>query len=227
MSFWRRNFSTSLSKYTISILTVATKGDPRGGQDDKRAVHKHQIRRCFHKQLRNLWHFHPAISRKQGGYDVFKIPRPEGYPERLGDEPLLRENLAKFHEINGHNFVPLVCEQFYVLCGLKVLMLRRDAPGRGGIFNLRDLDNRLKTLFDALKMPKNLGEMAGCDFSDDEQPMYVLLQDDKLVSHVSIETDDLLDETVGPGDDSIVRLLVTVDVKPWQTTMFNLSFAGE
>ena len=30
--------------------------------------------------------------------------------------------------------------------------------------------------------------------------MHVLLQDDKLARHVSIETDDLLDETVGPHD---------------------------
>lgn len=56
---------------------------------------------------------------------------------------------------------------------------------RGG-----DIDGRLKTLFDALQRPVNLNEIprsiTGPDY--DEYPMFVLLENDKLISDVNIET---------------------------------------
>lgn len=33
----------------------ATNWEPREGQREPKAAHKHEIRRCFHKQLKRLW----------------------------------------------------------------------------------------------------------------------------------------------------------------------------
>jgi len=135
--------------------------------------------------------------------------------------PHLWENIAERHKVCGHRFVPLVCQEFSLLCELDILMLRNDKPG--SVLHSRDLDNRLKVLFDALRMPKNENEVADIDFCADEEPMYVLLQDDSLISSVSLETDELL----APKNDeeSQVRLTVTVTLRPYDVNTFNLSFA--
>lgn len=87
----------------------------------------------------------------------------------------------------------------------------------------RDLDNRLKVLFDALRMPQNPNELTGEDFQQDEDPMFVLLQDDSLITSVSVETDELL--SPANHDDSQVRLTISVNLRPYNVNMFNISFA--
>ena len=200
-------------------------GEARGGQIDPRAGHKHEIRRAFHKQLKHWWDVSPALARLRGGYEALKIP-PEKRAWQGGDfasQPLYRDVLAEFHECGGQRFVPLVCGELSLLCGLDILLLRRDRPG--GIISGRDIDNRLKVLFDALRMPKSGVEVSQCSFQSDENPMFVLLQDDSLISSVSVETDELLDPPEHAGsDDGFVRLLVTVDIRPYNLNMFNLVF---
>ena len=203
----------------------ASKGDAQDGQLDKRRLHKHSLRRAFHGQLKHLWHSQKFLKSIRGGYDIFRIPPPDDYPENYDDQPLLRDIIGDIHVVNGRRFAPLVCKQFDLLCGLDILLLRRDPPC--GIIRGRDIDNRLKTLFDALKMPANLSEMADCEFGDEEDPMFVLLQDDSLITHVTVETDELLDPpTIAGRDDSFVRVLITVDLRPYNVNMFNLSFGA-
>ena len=130
--------------------------------------------------------------------------------------------------INGYRFIPLVHDKLDLTCSLKVLIMRRDRPGDrpGRIFNARDIDNRLKTLFDALKMP-TASELGGELPDDDDNPMFVLLQKDELISHVSVETDDLLAPPHNAGrDDSYARLLIDVSIQPYDVNTFNLGFAG-
>lgn len=68
------------------------------------------------------------------------------------------ETLASRYTRNGFRFVPLVHSGVNLVCGLDVLFLRRDNPGAlirsGG-----DIDNRIKVLLDALKMPKDGSEL--------------------------------------------------------------------
>jgi hypothetical protein len=54
---------------------------------------------------------------------------------------------------------------------------------RGG-----DLDNRLKTLLDALRMPLAAKEVPGPQWGVDDPSPYCLLEDDSLVSRISIDT---------------------------------------
>jgi hypothetical protein len=77
-------------------------------------------------------------------------------------------------------------------CALDILFLRRDVPGRvigsGG-----DIDNRLKVLFDALRIPMDCTKIPPSWIPDDEEdPLHCLLDDDKLITTLNVTTDQLL-----------------------------------
>ena len=92
-----------------------------------------------------------------------------------------------------------------------ITFLRQQPPGQllgeGG-----DIDNRLKTLSDALRMPsKAEAQQAQIDIRPDDDPIHCLLQDDALVTKVTLETDRLL----RPATDrfalvAIIEVLVVV-----------------
>lgn len=76
-------------------------------------------------------------------------------------------------------------------CSLDILFLRRDQPGalvtHGG-----DIDNRMKVLLDALRMPDGCHEVCGNTPTADEEPFFCLLTDDRLITEIRIVTDRLL-----------------------------------
>ncbi|GAB4225394.1 MAG: hypothetical protein Kow0032_01140 [Methyloligellaceae bacterium] len=90
-----------------------------------------------------------------------------------------------------------------------------------------DLDNRIKTLIDALRRPRSKNELVEQHQNPGkgEDPFYCLLEDDDQVSALTVETDTLLDP---PNDDENdlrkVKIVVAVELKPYLVTMFNLSF---
>ncbi len=55
-----------------------------------------------------------------------------------------------------------------------------------------DIDNRLKTLFDSLRMPSPSQECGQESPGEAEDPFYVLLEDDETIANVSVTTDRLL-----------------------------------
>jgi hypothetical protein len=135
------------------------------------------------------------------------------------------ETIADQHRKWGYRFVPLVTEYLNLLCGLDILFLRPEDPGKlvqGG-----DIDNRLKTLFDALRMPHEQSELGGYDSpSDGEDPFFCLLRDDSLISNVSVDTDSLLEpvqESKYQANDA--RLVITVKIRPQQLDIDNIQFA--
>jgi hypothetical protein len=87
-------------------------------------------------------------------------------------------------------------------------MLRPTAPGR--IIIGADIDNQLKTLFDALKWPRTAQEIEpGWAPNQDEQPLHCLLQDDQYITRISVETDRWLGQ---PPKSIDVRLFIKVDI---------------
>jgi hypothetical protein len=113
---------------------------------------------------------------------------------------------------NAFNFVPLVTEELSLICGIEILFLRPDYPG--AVVSSGDIDNRLKTLFDALRMPQ-IGQLkADAVPSENEKPFYVLLEDDKLISRLSVETDTLLEPIGDEMNKSDARLIITVKLRP-------------
>ena len=85
-------------------------------------------------------------------------------------------------------------------------------------------------LFDALRMPKGQDELGAQTNRgpaiplEGEDPFYVLLDDDKLITHVSVTTDTMLQpvNNVSPAD--AVRLVISATVRPYKVHMDNLGF---
>ena len=124
--------------------------------------------------------------------------------------------------------MPLVREEWSLTCSLNILFLRRDILGNKGVLSAGDIDNRVKTLIDALRRPRNQTELVGNDATprEDEDPFFVLLEDDKQVSHLLVEADTLL---IPPCETdasaSQAKVVVTVEIRPYYVTTFNLSLA--
>ncbi len=192
----------------------STQRDAIGSQACPRRDHKHYIRRVFHAQLKRLWEVTPFLNSGQGsGPGAFLTAGSKVHD-------FSRDTLAKQHALYGFNFVPLVTEELNLICGLDILFLRPDVPGR--VLASGDIDNRLKTLFDALRIP-----VAGEKYTDrtpapDENPLYCLLEDDSLITKVSVETDQLLQcETANVNE---TRLIITVRLRPYEMHLGNMQF---
>ena len=154
--------------------------------------HKQEIRRYFHPQLKRLWEQEPLMSCNE------YLKRTES------DSPFLI-NVGDF------TFVPLVNQKVKLIAELDIVMLRPEAPGKI-ITQTGDIDNRLKTLFDALRMPQNNNEIPKGDTpKDDEKLFFCLLEDDNLITHLSVTTDRLLEQV--NNDLSEVILLIHIHTK--------------
>ena len=121
----------------------------------------------------------------------------------------VRTNLNRV--VGPFRFVPLVSPSLNLICELHIFMLRPESPGalitQGG-----DIDNRLKTLFDALRMPKKESELPkDAVVAPDEDPFFCLLEDDNLITGVSVKTDRLL---FSSENDSQVHLDILVETRP-------------
>ncbi len=210
----------------------ATGRDPKADQRDPLAAHKQGIRKAFHGQLKQLWETNRFL-KEQVPEDGINL-RPGGVMSVRGATmldlvpkkmvPLVEYIAANFHR-DAYRFVPLVCEDFSLLCSLNILFLRRDF--RAGVIHAGDLDNRVKTLVDALRMPKGANELKGHETPAlGEDPFFCLLQDDNLVTALTVESGMLLDPSAeGDGGDARVKLVISVELKPDDVTMFNLGFA--
>jgi hypothetical protein len=140
---------------------------------NRRPKEKHVIRQFLHPQLRELWRVHPAINKDA-------LARVDDYAANYG----------RF----GFNFAPLVTSKHGLACALDILFLRRDAPG-ALVHSGGDLDNRIKTLLDALRLPGEKTELAGATPQADENPFYCLLENDALITELGITTGRLLRPT--------------------------------
>lgn len=210
-------------RLTYAGPLFATQGEAREGQPVRRAEHKHTIRRHFHHQLKQLWADDLFLSSARiSPYINMRNSHVENGTRILPNEvhPLLEVITAQYQNF-GYSLVPLVRKYDCLICSLDILFLRRDPPG--GAINAGDIDNRIKTLIDTLRCPQSLEELKGNETPGaDEQPFFCLLEDDKLVGHFSVETDRLLDPA-SDGDHD-VRLVITVDVKPYFTTLQNVGY---
>ncbi|MEZ5734962.1 MAG: hypothetical protein R3E09_04010 [Novosphingobium sp.] len=184
-------------------------------KSNTRASHKHDIRMKLSPQLERLWDQTPFLGDRK-----FKIEmRPKYWRDT---EQALRDWLANNFEIGNIGFVPLVTERLALHCSLNILFLR---PGISGqIISGGDIDNRLKTLFDALRRPIDKQELAGATPESTGGRVYCLLEDDSLINNVSVETGDLLEPVDGNFDANKVRLVITVDVLPSSTSWDNIDF---
>ena len=198
---------------------------------------KHEIRRAFHPQLRRLWLTHKELLRRlqHGAFETARkhlliIPnsakRTQAHRDYLDGPHNDRHTyisegikvLGAEWQRCGYEFIPLVSSKYSLRCSLDILFLRPEEPGF--LIESGDLDNRVKTVFDALRMPSTLSETAGAGPTEDEKPFYCLLEDDKLISEVRVTTDQLLllphERELKPND---AFLVITVKTKLAEFTL--------
>lgn len=151
---------------------------------------KHRIRQIFHKQLKNAWNFPPLNEVK----DWIKIP------------PVPSTNFTSVKSVGTHNFATVVCKEMSMYCELDLLILKSDISK--GAFG--DLDNKLKTIFDALRYPDKVQEIPSAWKPTFEQiPLICLLEDDDLITKFNVNVDRLLTE----NDKDDVLMIITVKVR--------------
>jgi len=166
--------------------------------------HKHELRQHFHRQLATLWKQRPLSEQ-----DKLVQPRQEG-------------KYSLLRPMGNFKFVPLVSAEMDVVAEISVVLLRPEPPGslitQGG-----DIDNRLKTLFDALTMPRHDNSLPeGAIPEDDETPFFCLLEDDNLVVSVGVRTEQLLEPNV---DSNLVDTSISVRTRVTRPTMGNGALA--
>jgi hypothetical protein len=155
---------------------------------------------------------------------VCRIWSPSQLPDYNEPIPRLLEgqtDLCEPIEVPNH-FIPIVRHSLYLACAVDIRFLRHEEPFKllqqGG-----DIDGRIKTLFDALKMPDPKNEYAGAMPTAD--PLYVVLQDDALIHDLSIKTGRLLGNRA--KDRHAIRLTIDVTIKVLRVFQQNLCLVGD
>ncbi len=121
--------------------------------------------------------------------------------------------------VGDFRFAPLVCDKLKLLAEIELVLLRPIAPGAlirsGG-----DIDNQLKTLFDALRCPQNLNELPTGDApGEGEDPFFTLLDDDERIVDLRVSVDRLLSV---PEDDRSVHATLFIRTRPSYVIYGNL-----
>ncbi len=173
---------------------------------------KHRIRQALHPQLRRLWTIEE--------------------PLRLLASTSL-DKIADTFSRGPFRFVPLATKSLHLVCQLDITFLRREEPGHlvrhGG-----DIDNRLKVLFDSLRVP-NFEQVTKLAPSVDENPLYCLLEDDAMITGFRVTSERLLEPaqllpapvtTSDTTNESHVNLLITAVIRPTKITMDSMNYLG-
>ena len=165
------------------------------------AAHKWHIRKALHPQLAKLWQQEPLLS---AGVSLLASP-----PIPAKSSSIRQRGIVCF--------APLVTFDLRLFAEVNVLLFRGCQKGST---DRSDADNQLKTLLDALRMPspaqkveKSVGESLG-------NPFFCLLEDDCLVTKVSLETDQWL----SPRNSDDTLAIIEVHIKKAMTTFENIVF---
>lgn len=172
-------------------------------QSDTRRVDKHRIRLAFSQQLYELMSHRSDVVNKEW----------ENMPD--GDLRKLVQKRGKLSVIS------LVRERLNLVCDLDILFFRRENPGQlisgGG-----DIDNRIKVLFDALRIPQDDNEVR--DIPGQDSVIFCLTEDDKLITGFRVTTDRLLEPAISEHEQNNVRLIINVEIKATKLTEENMAY---
>jgi hypothetical protein len=191
---------------------------PASGNSSKKPDKVRDIRDQFHPQLEILWKTHPALKRLQTSAWVTdgKTQVLGTYASPFDPEPDFKRypppphfvNLLTPIDVDGKAYIPLVRESLSLTCSLGILFLRQEDPGslvlQGG-----DIDGRIKTLFDALRMPT--AEVVR-KYPQAQDHTYCLMESDTLISSFDVDTDRLLVAETNHAHEALLVIDVSINV---------------
>jgi hypothetical protein len=156
---------------------------------------------ALHPQLRALWRQQP-------------LTRFPTWLDRAAENDRFGRAGRALRTTRGHDFAVLVTDDLHFTAELDILLLRAAPPGH--VLQRADIDNQLKTLFDALAYPRSAQDLPQeWTPAEEEQPVFCLLEDDGLVTRVNVETDRLL----APSEQDEASVTVRVRVRAAIPTM--------
>lgn len=144
------------------------------------------VREQFDPQMRRLWNTEPLIG-SANYIDPQYLPN-DCYVPRT---------------VKSTEYVPLVSDKLALRASLSVMLYSSDLPG--GMLSHGDIDNRMKTLLDALTVPP---VQQASDNPVKDGRTFCLLDDDRFVSELTIRNERLLTLDVGSR-----QSLAIIDVK--------------
>ncbi|MCL2017596.1 MAG: hypothetical protein FWG80_02385 [Alphaproteobacteria bacterium] len=177
----------------------------------KRAQHVTDIRMHFHHQLKKLVEHSPWNNLQK-----YMMPNPTKSP-------------VSTKRVGGVDFNPIITPNLKLIAELDIQLLHPEIVGVARA----DIDNRIKTLLDALRCPQNDHEI-GENQPKNIGPVYTLLDDDHLVTKLSVNTSHFLSpimfdkcgEAPEPttSEEERLFLMIDVNVRVGEGTLENLPF---
>ena len=174
-------------------LTLRFRGElPSNGRPEE----KHAIRLQLHSQLQAYWQKDSRlkeINENLKGLQVFELKSGRFEVTR----PIKgQQNFFRRHPLCGHNFVPLVTGVRESHCHLS-LRFYRNTEDVGILFHGGDIDNRLKTFFDALQVPQASEQIPASSRNPQGDPkewptIFCLVDNDRSITKLAIESFILL-----------------------------------
>ena len=221
--------------FDLMKFTLTYSGPLPSSANDNRAKEKWDIRKKFHPQLSELFRTHPVLKGRAitavaqvpvAGPGIIGAPHGAIHAARVDFSFTSSSSDLTFLFQSpvvqgGANFIPLVRKSLGLACELDVTFLRKEEPG-SLVLQSGDLDNRMKTLPDALKVPGPSDMKAG---APDADPFYCLLEEDALNTGLNIKTDRLLDKPNAPVSE--VHLVIGVTVRVLHFSMETLGFLAD
>lgn len=154
------------------------------------AAAKHHIRQHFHLQMQKMQEDEDS----QLKY-LFSWPGREDHMRQMGP----------------FQFDALVGRWATLLAELEITLLRPEAPG-GIVHYGGDIDNRLKTLFDAMAVPSQKQALPpDAKPGEGERPFFCVLEDDRQITKLTIHTERLWESVKSPHEVELIVLVRPVD----------------
>ncbi len=190
---------------------------PASANSSKKPDYVRTIRDQFHPQLDLLWKTHRALKTLRQSGRV-----PDGTTQYMGTmRSPFDPDFEPSHPVpsgwvdltapiseGGKSYTPLVRKSLDLTCSLEILFLRQEAPGelilQGG-----DLDGRIKTLFDALRMPS---VDVAARYPQAQDHTYCLLENDTLISSFEVDSDRLLLPETNHQHEVLLVIEVSINV---------------
>ncbi len=175
----------------------------------KRSQHIAEIRMKFHQQLKEL----------------LKVSPWHHLTEYMG--PNAKKTPVITRHYNGIDFNPIITPALNLIAELEVQMFHPEIIGQ----SRADIDNRMKTLLDALRAPQTEHEV-GENTPKNIGPIYCLLDDDHLVTKLTVNTSHFLNpkmfscgkELTDADLENFIFLLIDVNIRVSEGTIENLPF---
>ncbi len=171
----------------------------------KRAQHIADIRMQFHPQLKKLIEHQPW-----NNLTKYMVPNPTKSP-------------ISTRHVGGIDWNPIITPNLNLLAEVDILLMHPEIVGVAR----SDIDNRVKTILDGLRCPQNEHEI-GENTPRNMGPIYTLLDDDHLITKLSVNTSHMLDDGIFRPDlkrspDSVFMIL-DINVRVAEGTLENLPF---